>query len=215
MLEALLLDLDGTLAETDSLHLLAWATVLEPYGIEVDEEFYKENISGRLNPDVVENILPHVSEKEGREVFEAKEVDFRDKVGGLKPLPGLMDFLQKARHKELKLALVTNAPEENVRSLLNGLNLEKAFDDRFLAVEVGIGKPDPAVYRAALRGLGLSPGQTIAFEDSTSGIASATGAGVPTVGIASTHDPKELREAGAFMVVEDFTDPECIALLDG
>ena len=94
------------------------------------------------------------------------------------------------------------------------LNLEGVFDARILAREVGVGKPDPAPYLAALDGLGLSPGETIAFEDSASGITSATGAGIPTVGIASTHDPAKLREAGAFVVCEDFADPECVALLD-
>ena len=47
MYRALLFDLDGTLAETDSLHLPTWVDVLRPHGIEVDEAFYKENISGR------------------------------------------------------------------------------------------------------------------------------------------------------------------------
>lgn len=215
MLKALLLDLDGTLAETDSLHLLAWADALKPHGIEVDKGFYKENISGRLNPDVLEDLLPHFSEEEGREVVEAKEEDFRHSAGDLEPLPGLMAFLEEARSKGLKLALVTNAPEKNVHSLLYSLNLENTFDAKLLAGEVGAGKPDPAPYLAALEELGLSSEETIAFEDSASGITSAREACIPTVGIASTHDPEKLREAGAFMVSEDFTDPECIALLDG
>ncbi|MBA3426321.1 MAG: HAD family phosphatase, partial [Rubrobacter sp.] len=46
MLKALMFDLDGTLAETDSLHLPTWVDVLAPHGIEVDEEFYRERISG-------------------------------------------------------------------------------------------------------------------------------------------------------------------------
>ena len=214
MLEALLLDLDGTLAETDSIHLLTWARVLEPHDIEVDEEFYKENISGRVNPDVVEDLLPHLSEEEGLEIAEAKEVDFRHRAGDLEPLPGLRTFLEKARNNGLRLALVTNAPEKNVHALLEGLNLEEVFEAKILAGEVGAGKPAPDPYLAALEELKLLPDQTIAFEDSASGIASATEAGIPTVGIASTHNPAKLREAGAFMVSEDFTDPKCLALLD-
>jgi HAD superfamily hydrolase (TIGR01509 family) len=214
VLKALLLDLDGTLAETDSLHFPTWADVLEPYGIEVSEEFYKERISGRLNPDIVEDLLPRVSEEEGRRIAETKEVDFRGRTDELQPLSGLMRFLAKAGDRGLKLALVTNAPKENVRAVLGGLNLEEAFDATFLAREVGAGKPDPAPYLAALTELDLSPEETIAFEDSASGIVSAVKAGIPTVGIASTHDPEKLREVGAFLVCEDFTDPECIALLD-
>ena len=214
MPKALLLDLDGTLAETDSLHRPTWASVLAPHGIEVDEKFYKENISGRLNPDVVGDLLPHLPEEEGRRIAEAKEEDFRRSTGALEPLPGLIDFLETARVRGLKLALVTNAPEENVVAILGGLNLESTFDATLLAGEVGAGKPDPAPYLAALDKLELSPEETIAFEDSHSGIVSAVKAGIPTVGIASTHDPEKLFEAGAFMVSKDFTDPECVALLD-
>lgn len=215
MLKALLLDLDGTLAETDSLHLVTWIEALKPHGIEVDEEFYKENISGRLNPDVVKNLLPYVSQEEGLKIAESKESNFRGSTGDLEPLPGLTDFLDRARDRGMKLALVTNAPERNVRALLAGLSLGDAFDAEFLAEEVGAGKPDPAPYLAALGELGLLPEETIAFEDSASGITSARGANIPTVGITSTHDPEKLRAAGAFMVSEDFTDPKCVALLDG
>ena len=50
VLKAVLFDLDGTLADTDPLHLLAWREVLAPYGLKVDPAFYRERISGRLNP---------------------------------------------------------------------------------------------------------------------------------------------------------------------
>jgi HAD superfamily hydrolase (TIGR01509 family) len=108
----------------------------------------------------------------------------------------------------LETALVTNAPEENVEAILLALELGEFFDEVVLSDEVGSVKPDPAPYRAALDRLGLSPEEAVAFEDSTSGISSAVGAGVPTVGIASTQDPETLRRAGVFMVVEDFTDPQ-------
>ena len=208
MYRALLFDLDGTLAETDSLHLLTWVDVLRPHGIEVDEAFYKENISGRSTGEIVRELLPDLSYEEGRDLGEAKEASFRERAGELEPLPGLLDFLEEARERGLKTALVTNAPEENVETILLALGLGEFFDEVVLSDEVGPVKPDPAPYRAALGKLGVSLEEAIAFEDSTSGISSAVGAGVPTVGIASTQDPQTLRRAGAFMVARDFTDPE-------
>jgi beta-phosphoglucomutase-like phosphatase (HAD superfamily) len=65
----------------------------------------------------------------------------------------------------------------------------------------------------ALDRLGVAPQEALAFEDSTSGVASAVGAGVPTVGIASTQTPETLEDAGAFMVAEDFADLELRKLL--
>ena len=75
MYRVLLFDLDGTLAETDSLHLPTWVEALLPHGIEVDEAFYRENISGRANAEIVGDLLPDLSEREGRKIVEAKSAD--------------------------------------------------------------------------------------------------------------------------------------------
>jgi HAD superfamily hydrolase (TIGR01509 family) len=211
---ALLFDLDGTLAETDSLHLPTWVNVLRPYGIEIDEEFYRERISGRSNSKIVEDLLPDLSAKEGRDLADAKEASFRERADELEPLPGLLDFMREAKDRGLSLALVTNAPEENVEAMLLALELREFFDEVVLSDEVGPVKPDPAPYRAALNRLGVAPEEALAFEDSTSGIASSVGVGIPTVGIASTQAPETLEDAGAFMVAADFADPELRRLVD-
>ena len=214
MYRALLFDLDGTLAETDSLHLPTWVDVLRPYGIEIDEEFYRERISGRSNSKIVEDLLPGLSAKEGRDLADAKEASFRERADELEPLPGLLDFMREAKDRGLSLALVTNAPQENVEAMLLALELREFFDEVVLSDEVGPVKPDPAPYRAALNRLGVAPEEALAFEDSTSGIASSVGVGIPTVGIASTQAPETLEDAGAFMVAADFADPELRRLVD-
>jgi HAD superfamily hydrolase (TIGR01509 family) len=210
---ALLFDLDGTLAETDSLHLPTWVDVLRPYGIEVDEEYYKARISGRSNSKIVEDLLPDLSAEDRRDLAEAKEASFRKHAGELEPLPGLLNFMEEAKDRGLSLALVTNAPEENVEAILLALDLGVFFDELVLSDEVGPVKPDPAPYKAALERLGVGPDEALAFEDSTSGIASAVGASIPPVGIASTQAAETLEEAGAFMVAEDFADPKLRELL--
>jgi HAD superfamily hydrolase (TIGR01509 family) len=211
---ALLFDLDGTLAETDSLHLPTWVDVLRPHGIEVDEEFYKARISGRSNSKVVEDLLPDLPAEDGQDLADAKESSFRERAHELEPLPGLLDFMEAAKRRGLSLALVTNAPKENVEAVLLALALGQFFDEIVLSNEVGPVKPDPAPYRAALERLGITPEEALAFEDSTSGIASSVGAGIPTVGIASTQEPETLEGAGAFMVAEDFADPRLRKLLN-
>jgi HAD superfamily hydrolase (TIGR01509 family) len=211
---ALLFDLDGTLAETDSVHLPTWVDVLRPHGIEIDERFFRENISGRSNSKIVEDLFPHLSAEDGRDLADFKEERFRERVHELEPLPGLLDFMREAKRRGLALALVTNAPEQNVEAMLLTLELEGFFDEVVLSDEIGSVKPDPAPYRTALEKLGVVPEEALAFEDSTSGITSAAGAGIPTIGIASTQAPETLEEAGAFMVAEDFADPKVRNLLD-
>lgn len=213
MYRALLFDLDGTLAETDSLHLPTWVDALAPYGVEVDEEFYKERISGRSTPEIVRDLLPELTDEEGTSIGDAKEASFRERTTELEPLPGLLDFVKEGKRRGFGIALVTNAPKENVGAILPALELQDFFETVVLADEVGAVKPDPAPYTAALEMTGVSAEEALAFEDSVSGIASSVAAGIPTVGIASTQDPKKLRQAGAFMVAKDFTDPELRALI--
>jgi HAD superfamily hydrolase (TIGR01509 family) len=210
---ALLFDLDGTLAETDSLHLPTWVDALEPYGVDIDEEFYRERISGRSTGEIVGDLLPDLSEEEGASIGDAKEASFRERAAGLEPLPGLLDFVQKGKRRGMRMALVTNAPKENVGAILPALKLQDYFQTVVLAAEVGAVKPDPAPYEAALERTGVSADEALAFEDSVSGIASSVAAGIPTVGISSTQDPEKLRRAGAFIVARDFTDPELRALI--
>ena len=214
MYRALLFDLDGTLAETDSLHLPTWVDALEPYGVEVDEEFYRDKISGRSTAEIVRELLPELTDEQGRSIGDAKEASFRERASELEPLPGLVDFVERGRKRGMRIALVTNAPEENVKMILLALKLRDFFDTVVLADEVEAVKPDPAPYRAALEKTGVPAEEALALEDSISGISSSVAAGIPTVGIASSQEPQKLLVAGAFMTAQDFTDPQLRTLID-
>ena len=215
MLKALLFDLDGTISDTNSVHRLAWVEMLEPYGYDVDWDFYRENITGRIATDVVADLSPDLSPEEVQEIAEAKEANFREQAGSLEPFPGLLELIETGRKGGMGVSLVTNAPKENVFTVLRVLELEDAFEPVILAEEVGVGKPDPTPYNAALEALDISADEAVAFEDSPSGIASSVAAGIPTVGIASTQEPEELEVPGVELVVRDFTDRKLKALIEG
>lgn len=214
MLKAILFDLDGTLVNTDSLHYETWREILRDYGLEIDRTLYDSRISGRLNPLIVQDLLPQLSVLEGQQLADDKEARFRDIALSLKPLEGLLDLLAWIDTQGLKKAVVTNAPRENVNFMLEVLKLADAFDRVVLAEEATAGKPNPAVYQLVLGQLGLSAQEAIAFEDSPSGIQSAVGAGIYTIGVASTHDPKVLFEVGAAIVIPNFTDKTLWQLLE-
>jgi HAD superfamily hydrolase (TIGR01509 family) len=211
---ALLFDLDGTIAETDSLHLPTWVDALQPHGVEVDEEFYRDRISGRNTAEIVRELLPDLTDEQGRSIGDAKEASFRERASELEPLPGLVDFVERGRKRGMRIALVTNAPEENVEAILPALKLRGLFDVVVLADEVEAVKPDPAPYKAALERTGVPAERALAFEDSVSGIVSSVAAGIPTVGITSSQNPKRLIGAGAFTTAEDFTDSQLRVLIE-
>jgi HAD superfamily hydrolase (TIGR01509 family) len=187
--------------------------VLEPYGVEVDEEFYRENVSGRNTSEIVRDLLPELSDEENRSIGDAKEASFRERASELEPLPGLIDFIERGKELGMKIALVTNAPGKNVEAILLALELRDSFDTVVLSDEVEAVKPDPAPYRAALNKSGVRAEEALAFEDSVSGLSSSVAAGVPTVGITSSQDSQRLLAAGAFMTAEDFTDPQLRAMI--
>jgi HAD superfamily hydrolase (TIGR01509 family) len=214
MLTAILFDLDGTLVNTDPIHYAIWQKMLLEYGLEIDEAFYKSRISGGLNPEILKNILPQLSPKEGEKFATEKEAIFRQEASSLQRLPGLTELLVWAEKHQLKRAVVTNAPKENAEFMLEALGLKTAFDTIILAEEEIAAKPDPAPYKAALKRLGITAEQATVLEDSPTGIRSAVGAGIRTIGVASTHDPKYLCELGAFMAINDFTDLDLWAFLN-
>jgi HAD superfamily hydrolase (TIGR01509 family) len=214
MLVAILFDLDGTIANTDPIHYQVWRETLLNYGVEIDEAFYKSRISGKLNPEIIKDILPQLSPVEAENFADEKEAIFRQLASHLQPLPGFTELLAWTKKHNLKRALVTNAPRLNVEFMLSTLGIQTAFDTIVLAEDCAAPKPDPTPYRVALARLGIIANQAIALEDSCPGISAAVGAGIQTVGVASTHEPQTLKAVGAFITIPDFTDLQLWSLLN-
>lgn len=214
MLSAILFDLDGTLANTDPLHFKIWQEILTEYGINCDRSFFQEHISGNTNEQLIEQVLPHLSLEEAKQLAIDKEARFRAKAITMQPTPGLDRILQLSNEVPLKRAVVTNAPKENAYHMLEVLNLTATFPIVVLAQDAPPGKPDPAPYLLGLEKVGVVAQDTVAFEDSPTGIQSAVAAGIYTIGVASTHDRELLKSFGANMVIKDFNSPELWQLID-
>lgn len=214
MLKAILFDLDGTLANTDPLHYQTWKEILDNHGIPINHNSYKQYISGRTNPAIIQDLLPKLSTTEAEELADYKEVKFREMAKNLQPLTGLLDLIEWIKNHKLQKAVVTNAPPENAKFMLEVLKLKDTFPLVILGGEMTVAKPDPAPYKLCLEKLEISPKEAIVFEDSRSGINSAVGAGIYTVGVSSTHEPESLLEVGASIVINDFSDHKLQQILD-
>lgn len=205
MLQGLLFDLDGTLANTDPIHFRVWQDMMHEFGQSLDRPFYQARFSGRTNQAIVADLLPQLSTEAGQQLADRKEALFRQRAQAeLTPLPGLLTLL--AWSQKFPQGIVTNAPAANADFMLTTLHVGHYFQTVVLAETLERGKPDPLPYHVGLERLGLTASQTIAFEDSPSGIRSAVGAGISTIGIASTHTDEELHAVGATLVIPDFTD---------
>ena len=208
MLKAIIFDLDGTLANTDPLHFKIWQELLEEHGIEIDREAYQAKISGRQNPEIIQDFLPDFSQQESNEFAEYKEQLFREQAQSLEPLAGFIELLEWIEKQQLKTAVVTNAPRKNAEFMLDALNLTERFKTVVLGEEMTAGKPDPAPYQYCLKQLNIQSSEAIVFEDSPSGIRSATSAGIDTIAVASTHDQNDLKQLGVSLVIDNFHSPQ-------
>ena len=207
MPKALLFDLDGTLSNTDAVHFPNWIEILRPYGVEVTRELYEEKLSGRVDSEAVEDVLPDLSDEEATRLLQREELRARQRSSEIGPLPGLRGLIEAGRRRGLPLALVTNSTEEDAGEILQPLGLDGAFDPVVYPRDAGEDKPAAVPYELALEELGMSAGEVVAFEDSVTGARSAVGAGIRTVGITTGHPPEDLLEAGVGIVIGDFMDP--------
>ena len=207
MLQAVFFDLDGTLANTDPIHLDIWRELLKPHDYEVDEAFFKKHISGRLNEHLIQELLPQLSEAEAQELATYKEARFREVAASkLERMPGFTQLFDGIKTQALSTAVVTNAPRANAEFMLKVLDLESAFELVIIAGELARSKPDPLPYQTALVHFEVPAEAVIVFEDSKTGIQAAVAAQIPTIGVASTHAPDILQSYGASLVIQDFTD---------
>jgi HAD superfamily hydrolase (TIGR01509 family) len=212
----LLFDIDGTLVDTDALHLEAFNEVFAPFGQQVDRGRYTAEIQGFANASIAERFLPGESAARRLEVMLAKEAAFRRRAqAGLPPAPGLLDLMAEADRAGLPMAAVTNAPRLNAELLLDALGIKARFQAVVIGEELARGKPDPLPYLEGLRRIGAEAERSVAFEDSRSGISSATGAGIATVGILTSLTADEAKAAGATIAAENFAAAELLDFVAG
>ena len=104
-IKGFLFDIDGTLADTDPLHIVAFRDHLAKVGSKhvVTEQFFKDNISGRSNPDIARDLLPELSDDEKAQWIVDKEAYFCDLARKeIKPVDGLLDLIKWIKAKNIK-----------------------------------------------------------------------------------------------------------------
>jgi phosphoglycolate phosphatase len=212
--KALLFDIDGTLADTDALHLEAFNRVFGPRGHIFDSVRASKELMGFSNASIGERFLPDEPPERRLAIMDEKEAAFRSLVAGkIKPLAGLMPLLAHADRAGVPMVAVTNAPRLNAEMLLAGLGIADRFKAIVIGDELAHGKPHPMPYLEGLRAVNAAAKHCVAFEDSRSGVQAASAAGIATVGIRTMLGHADLIEAGAFMTARNFDDAHLIEVL--
>jgi len=218
------------MADTDMYHRRVFTTMLKPYGIDVDDDYYNKEISGGSNRDLAHKLLPHMSEQDGLAVFVEKERLFRELCQHeLQPLAGFIPFVQQLRAAGIKIAAVTNAPKPNAVFMLQHFGVASpehpispdgcsgpngSFDTVVLGDDCKRAKPDPEAYLIAMERLGVKSHECVVFEDSKSGVTAAVRASARVCGVLTTMNEVQMRALGADEVIDDYTQIDFDRLLN-
>jgi HAD superfamily hydrolase (TIGR01509 family) len=202
----LLFDLDGTLVDTDPLHIGAFNALLAERGRSLSLHDYRRHVMGAADDAIAAFLFPDVPAEAHAPLMQRKEALVRGAMDALVPAEGLLDLLGWAAERNVPCGVVTNAPRENADAMLSALGLAERFPVVVLGQELVRAKPDPLPYLTGLERLGGEAARAIAFEDSLSGVRSASGAGIFTYGMRGALGESALLGAGAHATIADFAD---------
>lgn len=178
-------DLDGTLIDTSRVNSESYRMALEEKGFTVTEEHFMETCYGRHYLDFLPMLMGGSPSREDVEyVHERKKELYPSCIRYGRLNTGLYGILRSLRATgEWAAALVTTGNSRNAREVLEAFGCGDLFDLVLTSADVVKNKPDPEGYRKAMEYFGVSPEDTVIFEDSTTGIAAAraSGASVYTV----------------------------------
>lgn len=185
-LRAVLFDHDGTLVDSEPVHLLLWQQVLLPLGITLDTATYQTHHAGMPTPANAQALVQRFGLKlSAAQLSDAKhEATVQWLAARPFPLmPSTREVLKRLRAAGLRLAIVTGAEAAGAQRTLEGHGLEEMFDVVVSGDDVRRSKPSPEGYQLAMARLGLPPEVCVAVEDTETGVRAAADAGVCTVAI--------------------------------
>jgi beta-phosphoglucomutase family hydrolase len=197
-------DMDGVLVLSEEAHWLAWREAAAERGVALAYETFL-SCFGRVNADCVRIMIgEEISPEESARIADAKEAAMRAIIRDRVPLaPATVDLLESLRRDGALLAVGSSAPPENVDLVLDAGRLRPHFGAVVDGSQVKRGKPAPDVFLLAAERLGLEPSACAVIEDAPAGIRAAVSAGMTAIGLATTHTPNQLLEAGAHVVHAD------------
>ncbi len=202
--KAVIFDLDGTLIDNNSYHRETWEKYLEKIGKTISEEEFNANMNGRTNEDAIKYIYgKDISPEESLKHTLDKEALYREIYKPfIKPVPGLIDFLERLKSKNISMAIATSGIQPNIDFMFENIPIKKYFDVVVNSSHIKKGKPDPEIYLKVASLLHISPKYSLVFEDATVGIKSAKAAGMKVIAVATTQPKEELGEAD--IIVDDY-----------
>ena len=208
MAKTVVLDVDGTLMDTNYLHVEAWARAFEDVGHRVPRVELHRQIGKGSELLIREFVDDDETVEKITSLHSEYFAEFQEHGH---PLPGAKELISALVDGGHAVWFVTSAKDEELEHHMQELEAEGRIHGVVNSSAVENAKPAPDIFEEAMRRAEASADETIAVGDAIWDVESAKGAGIETVAVLSggAFDEEDLREAGAIEVYKD-----CAALLE-
>lgn len=183
-LAGVLLDVDGTLLDSNDAHALSWVEALAEHGFDVPFDRVRPLIG--MGGDKLMQTLVGMDDtsEEGQKISARRRAIFmKEHLPSLRPTPGARELLLRLREDSLRLIVATSATGEELESLLRQAEVLDVVEDAASSDDADRSKPDPDIVRAAAERSGLRPGRLLMLGDTPYDIEAARRAGIETVAV--------------------------------
>jgi HAD superfamily hydrolase (TIGR01509 family) len=209
MIKNIIFDFDGVLVDSEILVAKAFAKYMQNFGIDIDEKEFA-SFAGKKTVQVIDILSKKYSIKDQEKFFrDIMEIASNIYKKELTTVKGAYDFVSNLK---FNMFIGSNSMKERIIDGLQRVKLDKYFkpEQVYSFDLVDNPKPDPDVYLKALEDNKLIKTETIIIEDSAVGVMAGVAANVKVIGLTAgghwheKRDQKELLEAGAFAVTNDY-----------
>ncbi len=205
MLAGVIFDFDGVIVDSHPVHMQAWKTLFRSMGKAVGDEELSFVVEGAKREEILRRFLGDLTPEQIKLYGAEKEGLYQARASELKLVCGVTEFLGQVEEAGVQSAVATSGSRRRVERTLDAFGLLKRFHTIVTAEDVERGKPDPALFHLAASRLQVDADQILVCEDAVAGVTAARAAGMKCLAIAANGRRKLLQEAGADLVIEDFT----------
>lgn len=200
---AVLFDIDGTLVDSNYLHVESWGHAFATLGVPVDQWRIHRCI-GMDSDKLLEAMLGDRLGELGARAKDLHSQYYGDLADRLRPFDGARQLLSTLAARGAIVVLATSAPEDELAVLRRVLEVDDHVAHMTSSADVGTAKPEPDLIEAALEKAEVEAGDAVMVGDTIYDVIAASRAGVRTIGLLSGGvSAAELLGAGAVAVYDD------------
>ncbi|WP_089129757.1 HAD family hydrolase [Tolypothrix sp. NIES-4075] len=197
-LQAVILDVDGTLVLSNDAHAKAWVEAFKDFGYEVSFDKVRPLI-GMGGDQVVPKLVSELSDNEGEGKAIAdrrKELIINKYAPNLPAANGSRQLLLKMKNEGLRLIIASSATSEELSLLLKAAQVDDLLEEATTSSDAESSKPAPDIVEAALKKLNMQPNEVVMLGDTPYDIQSASAAGVGVIAVrCGGFDDSQLERA--------------------